>query len=37
VKRACAEQGVPVRLSDPIALAKIADIVLSVATNGAEG
>jgi hypothetical protein len=27
VERACAEQGVPVKLSDPLALAKIADIL----------
>jgi hypothetical protein len=27
VERSCAEQGVPVKLSDPLALAKIADIL----------
>jgi hypothetical protein len=27
VERSCAEQGVPVKLSDPVALAKIADIL----------
>jgi hypothetical protein len=27
VEKSCAEQGVPVKLSDPLALAKIADIL----------
>jgi hypothetical protein len=27
VERACAEQGVPVKLSDPLALAKVAEIL----------
>jgi hypothetical protein len=27
VERSCAEQGVPVKLSDPLALARIADIL----------
>ena len=27
VERSCAEQGVPLKLSDPLALAKIADIL----------
>ncbi len=27
VERACAEQGVPVKLSDPVALQRIADIL----------
>ena len=27
VERACAEQGVPVKLSDPVALRRIADIL----------
>jgi hypothetical protein len=29
VERACAEHGVPVKLSDPLALAEIAEILLS--------
>jgi hypothetical protein len=29
VERSCAEQGVPVKLSDPIALAEIAEILRS--------
>jgi len=28
VERSCAEQGVPVKLSDPLTLAKIAEILL---------
>lgn len=27
IEKSCAEQGVPVKLSDPLALAKIADIL----------
>jgi len=29
LERACAEQGVPVKLSDPLALAEIAEILCS--------
>ena len=29
VERACAEQGVPVKLTDPLVLAEIAEILLS--------
>jgi len=29
VERSCAKQGVPVKLSDPLALAEIAEILLS--------
>ena len=36
VERSCAEQGVPVKLSDPVALAKIADI-LGEARDAREG
>lgn len=28
VERSCAEQGVPVKLTDPLALARIADILI---------
>ena len=36
VERACAEQGVPVKLSDPLALQRIADI-LGEARDAREG
>ena len=36
VERSCAEQGIPVKLSDPVALAKIADI-LGEAREAREG
>jgi hypothetical protein len=36
VEKSCAEQGVPVKLSDPLALAKIADI-LGEARDAREG
>ena len=29
VERSCAEQGVPVKISDPLVLAKVADLLLS--------
>lgn len=36
VERSCAEQGVPVKLSDPVALRRIADI-LGEARDAREG
>jgi hypothetical protein len=36
VEKSCAEQGVPIKLSDPLALAKIADI-LGEARDAREG
>jgi hypothetical protein len=37
VERACAEQGVPVKMTDPLALAEIADILLSGRKADFEG
>ena len=34
VEHHCAEQGVPVKVTDPVALAQIADILLSGRENG---
>jgi hypothetical protein len=34
VERSCAEQGVPVKLSDPLVLAEIAEILASGPRNG---
>jgi hypothetical protein len=33
VERTCAEQGVPVKMTDPLALAKIADILCQARTE----
>jgi hypothetical protein len=37
VKRTCADQGVPVKLSDPLALAEIAEILCSARDNQTSG
>jgi hypothetical protein len=37
VERACAEQGVPVKLSDPVALRRIADILGEAREARAKG
>jgi hypothetical protein len=36
VERTCAEQGVPVKLSDPIALAKVAELLAQGRHTGAR-
>jgi hypothetical protein len=37
VERTCAEQGVPVKLSDPLALAEIAEILSSARDKQTSG
>ena len=36
VERACADQGVPVKLSDPLALAKVAELLRSGPPDGRQ-